>query len=108
MPNKLSPRDIAAIDAQLQEMPEPDLTDPDNPEWTEEDFARARPAHEVLTPQQLAAFPKTRGRPRSADPAVPVSIRLSARVARHLRGLGQGWQTRVNDQLAALIDAGKL
>ena len=88
--------------------PTVDLTDPDNPEWTKEDFARARPAHEVLTPEQMAAFPNSRGRPRSADPAIPVSIRLSGRVARHLRGLGQGWQTRVNDQLAALIDAGKL
>ena len=108
MPNRLSPQDIAAIEARLQALPEPDLTDPDNPEWTEEDFARARPAHEVLSAAELAAFPKSRGRPRSGDPAVPVSIRLSGPVARHLRGLGQGWQTRVNDQLAALIDAGKL
>ena len=29
-------------------MKEVDLTDPDNPEWTAEDFRRARPANEVL------------------------------------------------------------
>ena len=26
----------------------PELTDDENPEWTAEDFAKARPAHEVL------------------------------------------------------------
>lgn len=107
MSDKLTSQDIAAIEARLQALPEPDLTDPDNPEWTEADFARAR-GPEALSAAELAAFPNSRGRPRSADPAIPVSIRLSGRVARHLRGLGQGWQTRVNDQLAALIDAGKL
>lgn len=35
-------------------MDEPDLTDPDNPEWTEEDFARARPISEVLPPHIVA------------------------------------------------------
>ena len=34
-------------------MDRPRLDDPDNPEWTEEDFARARPASEVL-PRWLA------------------------------------------------------
>jgi hypothetical protein len=37
---------------------EPDLDDPDNPEWTAEDFARARPASEVLPPEVIAAFGK--------------------------------------------------
>lgn len=46
--------------------------DPDNPEWTEDDFARARPASEVLPeifpPEVAAAMLKPRGRPRSATP----------------------------------------
>lgn len=29
--------------------PDPSLVDDDNPEWTDEDFARARPASEVLS-----------------------------------------------------------
>lgn len=32
--------------------------DDDNPEWTAEDFARARPAAEMLPPEVLAAFGK--------------------------------------------------
>lgn len=34
--------------------PEPDLTDPDNPEWTEEDFANARPITEFVPPHIVA------------------------------------------------------
>lgn len=30
--------------------------DPDSPEWTEEDFAAARPASEVLPPELYAAL----------------------------------------------------
>ena len=30
-------------------------TDPDNPEWTREDFARARPAKDVLPPDLYQA-----------------------------------------------------
>ena len=31
-----------------KQQPQPDLIDEDAPEWTEEDFARARPASEVI------------------------------------------------------------
>ena len=31
-----------------KQRPQPDLIDDDSPEWTEEDFARARPASEVI------------------------------------------------------------
>jgi uncharacterized protein (DUF4415 family) len=88
--------------------PPPDLTDPDNPEWTEADFARARPAHEVLPPAVLAQFPNARGRPRAAAPKEPITIRFDAAIARHLRESGKGWQTRVNNAVARLIAAGKL
>jgi hypothetical protein len=42
-------------------MPNKPMSDPDNPEWTVEDFKRARPPHEVLPPHILKAFPKTSG-----------------------------------------------
>ena len=32
------------------------LTDIDNPEWTDTDFARARPSSEILSPIVLAAL----------------------------------------------------
>ena len=33
---------VRKIAAAVRQMPEPDLTDPENPEWTAEDFARAK------------------------------------------------------------------
>jgi uncharacterized protein (DUF4415 family) len=92
-----------------RELPEPDLTDPDNPELTEADFAKMRPAHEVLSPETMAQFPKSKGgRPRLARPKRAVNLRLDAEVVDHLRGQDPGWQTRVNETLAAAIKAGRL
>ncbi|MFI4950916.1 MAG: BrnA antitoxin family protein, partial [Caulobacterales bacterium] len=109
MSAKLSKAEIAAIEARMQGLPEPDMTDPDNPEWTEADFARAQ-GPESLPPEVLAAFPKTRGRgrPKLARPKESISMRLDAEVVEHLRGQGRGWQTRVNDALAGLIAKGRL
>jgi uncharacterized protein (DUF4415 family) len=71
--------------------------DDDNPEWTEADFARARPASE-LPPHILAAFPKTRGTAK-APKKVPVSIRLSPEVVAHFKAGGPGWQSRIDEVL---------
>jgi hypothetical protein len=50
------------IKAALMNLPEPDLSDPENPEWTEEDFARAD-GPEALPRAALEAFPNTKKRP---------------------------------------------
>ncbi|HTN60114.1 MAG TPA: BrnA antitoxin family protein [Devosia sp.] len=82
----------------------PDMGDPnvefdeDNPEWTEEDFKRARPAHEILPPEILAAFPRTRG-PQKSDKKIPVSIRLSPQVVDYFKSQGPGWQSRIDEVL---------
>ncbi len=39
--------------ARLKQLPAPDLTDPDNPEWTEADFARAPAAGRGKEPGQM-------------------------------------------------------
>jgi uncharacterized protein (DUF4415 family) len=72
--------------------------DEENPEWTAEDFARARPAHEVLSAEVLSAFRKTRG-PQRSQKKVPVSIRLSADVVEHFKATGPGWQRRIDETL---------
>ena len=72
--------------------------DEENPEWTEEDFARARPAHEVLSPKVLASFPKTRG-PQKLPKKIPISIRLSEDVVEHFKSQGPGWQRRIDETL---------
>lgn len=76
--------------------------DADNPEWTEKDFRDARPPHEILSPDILTAFPKTRG-PQKAPKKVPVSIRLSPDVVRHFKAGGPGWQARIDDTLKKAI-----
>jgi uncharacterized protein (DUF4415 family) len=79
-----------------------DLHDPENPEWTADDFRRAA-GPESLSPAELAAFPRTRGRPRVKTPKLAVSLRLNAEVVRHFRETGKGWQSRINEVLEAAI-----
>jgi uncharacterized protein (DUF4415 family) len=86
--------------------PDPELVDDENPEWTDEMFARARPAQEVLGNAFMAKA--RRGRPKSASPKAEVKIRIDAKVVEHLRASGPGWQTRVNAELAKAIKAGRL
>ena len=82
----------------------PDLTDPNNPEWTEADFARARPAAEALPSEVMAAFKKKAGRPRAEVAKVPVSLRLDPDILAAFKATGAGWQTRINDALRAVVD----
>ena len=79
----------------------PVVFDDDNPEWTKEDFARARPAAEVLPPDVIAAFGRTRGRPVKSPDARKrnVSLRLSPDLLDALRASGPGWQTRAEEML---------
>lgn len=76
--------------------------DEDNPEWTDEMFARALPPQD-WPPEILAAFPRTRGRPLKAAPKIRVAVRLDPDVVAHFRATGPGWQTRINDALAGLV-----
>ncbi|MFG6082050.1 BrnA antitoxin family protein [Paracoccus litorisediminis] len=53
----------------------------DKPESTAEDLARKA------------------GRPKTADPKRPVSLRLDADLLAAMKQDGEGWQTRLNDKL---------
>jgi uncharacterized protein (DUF4415 family) len=83
-------------------MPRKVTFDDDNPEWTDKDFLEARPAHEVLPANILAAFPRTRG-PQKAQTKVPVSIRLSPEVIAYFKAGGPGWQSRIDDTLRKIV-----
>ncbi len=72
-------------------------TDVDNPEWTAEEFAKARPFKEVM-----ADRPRM-GRPPKANPKEQVSIRYDADVIDAFRSTGDGWQTRMNDALKTYL-----
>jgi len=83
----------------------PVVFDDDNPEWTEADFARARPAAEVLPPELIAAFGKgKRGRPvgtTKPDAKKSITLRLDPDVIAAWRASGPGWQARMNEALRA-------
>jgi uncharacterized protein (DUF4415 family) len=82
-------------------IPSPELIDDDNPEWVAADFARARPAAEVLPAlfgaQQSAQMlvPKRRGRPAGVT-KVSTTVRFDAEVLARFKASGPGWQTRMD------------
>src|SRR4051794_24508843 len=69
----------------------------DNPEWTEADFAKARPFDEV--------FPNLRrGRgPNRAPTKKQVTLRLNPMVLQYFKQQGPGWQSRINDELEKVV-----
>lgn len=75
--------------------------DPDNPEWTEEDFREARPAIEMV-PDIVEAWRRSRGK-QKAPTKVLVSLRLQKEIVDRLRETGPGWQTRANEMLRKAV-----
>jgi uncharacterized protein (DUF4415 family) len=74
--------------------------DPDNPEWTPQDFRRAKPfakAFPALLEGRLG-----RG-PQKAPTKVAVSLRLTREVVEHFKAGGPGWQTRIDKALKKAV-----
>jgi uncharacterized protein (DUF4415 family) len=78
----------------------PERVDTDNPQWTREEFKRARPASEVL-PRRLQR--KVRG-PQKTPTKERISIRLSRDVLARFRADGPGWQGRIDEVLRKASD----
>ena len=92
--------DKAAHTSLLDEA-EPDLTDPENPEWTEEDFARAKgPEH--LPPAILANFPKTLASLKAQR--ITLTLQLDGDVVAAFKGQGEDWEARMNKALRSAIE----
>jgi uncharacterized protein (DUF4415 family) len=77
--------------------------DPDNPELTDEWFARARRVTPAEARRFRAAWKRGRGRPVSERKKVSVTIRIDPDVLTALKAQGPGWQTRVNELLARWV-----
>ena len=84
--------------------PNPERPDDENPEWTREDMAKARPAAEVLpkfigrkATQELLR--RGRGRPRKEDRKISQTLRIDQDVLAAYRQEGKGWQTLINQVL---------
>jgi len=73
-------------------------------ELTEEDFARARPAAEVLPeilgPEAAAELLEPRRRGMQKKPRkTSTTIRLDSEVLESFKAMGKSWQTRLNNVL---------
>ena len=81
--------------------------DDDNPEWTDADFARARPFPEMF-PELARKLRAQGGRPRLARPKVHVGFRLAADVVEGIKATGKGYNARVERVLREALEQGKL
>ena len=71
-------------------------------ELNAEDFARFKPASEMLPD---ALYKKLRGQrgPQKAPTKVQVTLRLSPEVEAYFRSTGKGWQSRIDDVLKTYV-----
>ena len=90
----------------MAKKPDPFLVDDENPVWTEQATAEARPFGEVF-PAQLARW-KKRGRPPVETPKVHIGFRLSADIVEGLRATGRGYNARVEKVLREALAKGRL
>ena len=88
-----SPEEDAIINAQI-------AADPDDREWTEEDFANA-----VTTPELLALYPQYSKLPQFANikPAASISVGIDPDIARHFEKNGGSWKRRLNQALREAV-----
>ncbi len=87
----------------MKKQPKSEKAIRENPEWTTEMIAKARPAKEVLPKifgvRTAAAMLKPRGRPKSAEAKVAISLRLPPDTLARWKATGPGWQTRMANVL---------
>ena len=91
-PEPISDADEARIQALI-------TSDPDAPEITDDQIARAMPFTEAFPALSEAMRKNLGGRPKSKNAKVPVSIRLDQDVVAKFKATGLGWQSRINDVL---------
>ena len=82
--------------------------DDENPEWTEEEMRRAKPASEALPEifgEKTAKELLRRG--QSGAPKRDVTIPLDEDVLREFQALGPGWEAKVNDVLREWLEVAR-
>ncbi|WP_374626424.1 BrnA antitoxin family protein [Pandoraea sp.] len=104
---KLKPRTVLPTPAKDAKVKRQMRQDPQNPEWTKKDFAKARPASEVLPglvgEEAAEKLLKPRGRPKAEVAKERIDIRLSPEVVEYFKASGSGWQTRIDAALRQFI-----
>ncbi len=77
-----TPEEDAAINAAIAD-------DPDTYELSDQEFAQLRPL---------------RGRPKSANPKILLSVRYSPDVVEYFKSTGEGWQARMDEVLKDYVE----
>jgi len=69
--------------------------------------ARSDPDAQPLTPKQLkemVPLRTLRGRPKSSNKKLLVSVRYSPEVVAYFKSTGEGWQSRMNEALREYVE----
>ena len=69
--------------------------------------ARSDPDAQPLTPKQLkemVPLRTLRGRPKSGNKKLLVSVRYSPEVVAYFKSTGEGWQSRMNEALREYVE----
>jgi uncharacterized protein (DUF4415 family) len=94
----------------MNETDQASTPDPENPEWTRDAVAKARPALEVFAevfgPEAAETVKRGRGRPAKVDRKVNQTLRLDVDVLEAYRRSGPGWQALMNQVLRAHMPVG--
>lgn len=78
------------------------IGDNDNPEWTNETFAKSIEVRGKNLVEAAKALRATRG--KQIEPRkIPISIRLSENIINHFKSGGAGWQSRIEQALQEAI-----
>jgi len=80
----------------------PEMTDEENPEWTDEMFAQAKPMTKV-DPELVEISKSIRGRPKAENQKILLSVRYSPEVVNFFKSTGKGWQVRMDEVLQNYI-----
>lgn len=76
-----------------------DWDDDDLPEWTDDQFDRARFSIGGKVVRKADGTLTGPGRPASPNPKKQVTLRLDPDVIEKFRATGKGWQSRINAEL---------
>lgn len=69
--------------------------------------ARSDPDAQPLTPKQLkemVPLRTLRGRPKSGNKKLLISVRYSPEVVAYFKSTGEGWQSRMNEALREYVE----
>ncbi len=91
----------------MSKKPDPFMIDDENPEWTPEATAEAKPFGEMF-PAQLESWKRGRGRPKVETPKVTMNFRFAADVVKQVRETGPGYNARVEKVLREALEQGKI